>query len=70
MSGVLYKHGGKLVQLLCDFHLDTSNLAPIKQGLGRANYLTHMNGLKRMIELKGGWWAVCSNELLSDMLAM
>ena len=40
------------------------------QGLGGANYLTHMNGLKRMIELKGGWFAVCSNELLGEILTM
>ena len=40
------------------------------QGLGGANYFTHMNGLKRMIELKGGWYAVSSTELLGEILAM
>ena len=52
------------------FKHETANLASIIQDLGRANYLTHMNGLKRMIELNGGWSAVSSNELLGDMLAM
>ncbi|KAK0510174.1 hypothetical protein JMJ35_007568 [Cladonia borealis] len=49
---------------------DTSLRSLLVEGLGRANYLTHMNGLKRMIELNGGWCAVSSNELLGDMLAM
>lgn len=52
------------------FRLSTANIRSMIQGLGGANYLIHMNGLKRMIELKGGWHAVSSIELLGEILAM
>ena len=47
-----------------------ANLSSTIQGLGGANYQTHMNGLKRIIELRGGWSAVCSKGLLGEILEM
>ena len=32
--------------------------------------MTHMYGLQKIIAMRGGWKAVLSNELLSDLLGM